>query len=108
MNKNMNVVNVEAICYQAAYTRSNICNALNHIFNLGLDKKYYLSKYLNSKYNITKTAVIDINLFMSFQIYNLIKFIFKSFLPYMGYNYYYLILEVKNNIINYLSIFRIK
>lgn len=47
--KNMNVMNTQDAFYTAAYTGSEICTALNGIFNLGLDKKYYLPKDLNKK-----------------------------------------------------------
>lgn len=45
--QNMNVANVEDICYLSTYTASNVCTALNGIFDLGLDKKYYQAKELN-------------------------------------------------------------
>lgn len=35
--------------YAAAYTGSNVCTALTHIFNPGLDKKNYLPKELNKR-----------------------------------------------------------
>lgn len=44
---NMNIVNVEDVYYQAAYTGSNCLSALEAIFNLKLDRKYYLTKDLN-------------------------------------------------------------
>ena len=47
--KNMNVVNTEDMFYTAAYTGSKVCTALNGVFNLGLDKKYYQPKELNKK-----------------------------------------------------------
>ena len=47
--KNMNVVNLQDICYQSIYEGSKVCTALNGLFNLGLDKKYYQPKDLNKK-----------------------------------------------------------
>lgn len=47
--KNMNVTNTQDAFYTAAYTGSQVCTSLNGIFNLGLDKKYYLPKELNKK-----------------------------------------------------------
>ena len=47
--KSMNVVNTENMFYTAAYTGSKVCTALNGIFDLGLDKKYYQPKELNKK-----------------------------------------------------------
>lgn len=47
--KNMEVANIEDICYMSTYTCSQICTALNAISGLGLDKKYYQPKELNKK-----------------------------------------------------------
>ena len=47
--KNMNVVNTQDIFYTSAYTSSKVCTALNGVFDLGLDKKYYQPKELNKK-----------------------------------------------------------
>lgn len=47
--KNMNVVNNHDLYYQATYTSSKICNALNETFGLELDKAYYQHKELNKK-----------------------------------------------------------
>ena len=47
--KNMNVVNVQDLYYMSAYTGSQLCTALNSIYDLGLDKKYYQPKELNKK-----------------------------------------------------------
>jgi transposase len=47
--RNMNVMNVQDMYYAAAYSGSHVCTALNGLFDLGLDKKYYLSKDLNKK-----------------------------------------------------------
>ena len=47
--KNMNVMNTQDAFYTAAYTSSQVCTSLNGIFDLGLDKKYYLPKDLNKK-----------------------------------------------------------
>ena len=50
--KNMNVANTQDMFYSASYTGSQVCTALNGIFNLGLDKKYYQPKELNKKIKI--------------------------------------------------------
>ena len=47
--KNMDVANIEDLCYMSTYTSSQVCTALNAIMNLGLDKKYYQIKDLNKK-----------------------------------------------------------
>lgn len=47
--KNMNVANTQDMFYTATYTSSEVCTALNGIFDLGLDKKYYQPKELNQK-----------------------------------------------------------
>ena len=47
--KNMNVMNANDLYYAAAYKGSQVCTALNGVFDLGLDKKYYLPKTLNKK-----------------------------------------------------------
>lgn len=47
--KNMNVMNMQDAFYTSAYTGSQVGAALNGIFDLGLDKKYYLPKELNKK-----------------------------------------------------------
>lgn len=44
---NMNVVNIEDMCYMSAYTCSQACTALGAAFDLRLDKKYYQPKELN-------------------------------------------------------------
>ncbi len=45
--KNMGVLNSQDLYYQSTYNGSQICTALNAIFGLELDKKYYLPKTLN-------------------------------------------------------------
>lgn len=45
--KNMCVLNSADLYYQSSYNGSQICTALNEIFGLELDKKYYLPKTLN-------------------------------------------------------------
>lgn len=45
----MEVANIEDICYMSTYNNSQVCTALNAIFELGLDKKYYQPKELNKK-----------------------------------------------------------
>jgi hypothetical protein len=53
--RNMNVVNMEDIFYAATYRSSQVCTALNGLFDLGLDKKYYQPKELRKKIrNISK------------------------------------------------------
>ena len=47
--RSMNVANLEDMCYMSTYTGSDVCNALNTITGLGLDKKYYEPKELNKK-----------------------------------------------------------
>lgn len=47
--QNMEVANLEDICYMSTYTCSQACTALNAIFDLRLDKKYYQPKELNKK-----------------------------------------------------------
>lgn len=47
--KSMNVMNTQDAFYTATYTASQVCTALNGIFDLGLDKKYYQPKQLNKK-----------------------------------------------------------
>jgi hypothetical protein len=45
----MNVVNNHDLYYQATYTSSKLCDALNEVFQLDLDKEYYHPKDLNKK-----------------------------------------------------------
>lgn len=47
--QNMNVVNIDDMCYMSIYTSSQVCTALNAISDLNLDKKYYQPKELNKK-----------------------------------------------------------
>lgn len=47
--RNMNVINTQDAFYTATYKGSHVCTSLNGIFDLGLDKKYYLAKDLNKK-----------------------------------------------------------
>jgi transposase len=47
--KNMEVTNVHDMYYLSTYNGSQICSALNAIFEIGLDKKYYQPKELNKK-----------------------------------------------------------
>lgn len=46
---NMEVANIEDMCYMSTYGGSQACTALNAVFELGLDKKYYQPKELNKK-----------------------------------------------------------
>lgn len=46
---NMEVANIEDLCYMSTYDNSQTCTVLNGIFDLGLDKKYYRPKDLNKK-----------------------------------------------------------
>lgn len=47
--KNMEVTNIEDVFFAATYTSSKALTALESIFGLGLDKKYYLPKDINKK-----------------------------------------------------------
>ena len=47
--KNMNVVNNHNIYYQSTYSGSELCNALNEVFGLELNKEYYQPKVLRKK-----------------------------------------------------------
>ena len=47
--RNMEVANIEDMCYMSTYTCSQVCTALNAAFELGLDRKYYKPKELNKK-----------------------------------------------------------
>ena len=47
--RNMNVANVNDMYYMAVYTGSSTLTALNSVFGLDLDRKYYLPKELNRK-----------------------------------------------------------
>ncbi|KIR01309.1 Transposase [Lachnospiraceae bacterium TWA4] len=47
--QNMNVINIEDMCYRSTYTSSQVCTSLNEIFDLRLDRKYYQPKELNKK-----------------------------------------------------------
>ena len=46
---NMQVANLEDVCYMSTYNNSQVLTSLNAIFNLELDKKYYRPKDLNKK-----------------------------------------------------------
>lgn len=47
--QNMEVANIEDMCFMSTYSSSQVCTALNAVFGLGLDKKYYQPKELNKK-----------------------------------------------------------
>lgn len=47
--QNMEVANIEDMCYMSTYDNSKVCTALNAVWDLGLDKKYYQPKELNKK-----------------------------------------------------------
>lgn len=47
--KNMNVINNHDLYYQTIYESSMMCDALNGITGLELDKEYYQPKVLNKK-----------------------------------------------------------
>ena len=47
--RNMEIDNLEDMCFKSTYTGSQVCTALNAAFDLGLDKKYYQPKELNKK-----------------------------------------------------------
>ena len=45
----MEVANIEDMYYMSTYENSKVCTALNAVFDLGVDKKYYQPKELNKK-----------------------------------------------------------
>ena len=45
--KNMNVANCQNIYYQACYTGSDVLDSLERLFDLRLNRKYYLPNTLN-------------------------------------------------------------
>lgn len=47
--KNMEVTNTQDMYYQSLYNGSQVLNALNRVFSLDLNKKYYQPKELNKK-----------------------------------------------------------
>ncbi|NLL63739.1 MAG: IS1634 family transposase [Ruminococcaceae bacterium] len=47
--QNMEVANIEDMCYMSTYTCSQVSTALNTVFDLELNKKYYQPKELNKK-----------------------------------------------------------
>ena len=47
--KNMNVIDLKGVCYMSTYNGSQILNALNAIYDLKLDRKYYQPKELHRK-----------------------------------------------------------
>lgn len=47
--KNMDIVNMRDMCYMSTYNGSQILNALNAIYDLRLDRRYYQPKELNKK-----------------------------------------------------------
>jgi transposase len=47
--KNMNLINRNDVFYEALYSGSQVCTALNGVFGLELDRQYYLPKELNKK-----------------------------------------------------------
>lgn len=47
--KNMNVLNIDDLFYRSTYSSSAVGTALNGLFDLGLDRKYYRPKELNKK-----------------------------------------------------------
>lgn len=47
--QHMEIANIEDMCYMSTYSSSQVCTALNAVFDLGLDKKYYQPKELNKK-----------------------------------------------------------
>ena len=47
--KNMEVTNTQDMYYQSLYNGSQVLTALNAVFGLGLDKKYYQPKELNKR-----------------------------------------------------------
>ena len=47
--RNMEVTNIEDLCYRATYSSSQTLTALNSIYMLELDRKFYKPKELNKK-----------------------------------------------------------
>ena len=47
--QNMNVSNIQDLCYMSNYTCSQVCTALNEVTGLELNKRYYSPKSLNQK-----------------------------------------------------------
>jgi len=47
--QNMQVANILNLCCAPQYTGSRTLSALEEVFTLGLDKRYYLPKELNKK-----------------------------------------------------------
>ena len=47
--KNMEVANIEDMCYMSTYDNSKVCATLNAVWDLGLGKKHYQPKELNKK-----------------------------------------------------------
>lgn len=47
--KNMNVINMKDMYYASTYRGSQVCTALNGLYGLELDKKYYQPKELHKK-----------------------------------------------------------
>lgn len=47
--RNMEVANIEDLCYMSTYTGSEVLTSLNAIYDLELDKRYYQPKELNRK-----------------------------------------------------------
>lgn len=43
--RSMNVIKRNNLYYESIYSNSQVCMALNDVFNLGLDKKYYPNNY---------------------------------------------------------------
>ena len=55
--KNMNVSNRDGLFYEAEFTSSKVCTALNDLFNFGLDKKYYQNSELTKL--VKKMAIFN-------------------------------------------------
>ena len=53
--RNMEVANFEDMCYASLYQRSKVSDALEEIYKLDLDKKYYQPKELNKKIRTLKS-----------------------------------------------------
>lgn len=52
--KNMEVTNLEDMCYASLYQRSKVSDALEEIYKLDLDRKYYQPKELSKKIRALK------------------------------------------------------
>lgn len=87
-------MNTQDAFYTATYTGSEVCTALNGIFDLGLDKKYYLPKDLNKNKKNFKLRI-------PYNILKIVKEKQSSYLSEFASLFFYS--SVENEIIIYLS-----